>query len=90
MVRIPKRIPQRGADPQADLGMALAARYPTWFALGRVASLPGWTALIEQLFADLDRTLTKPRARNSRSPRCASAMEGCRSRPMSRCRRRGR
>ena len=57
MVKLPRPIPQRGA-PQADPLAALTARHPDWFALGTIAPLPGWTALVEQLFAELDATLT--------------------------------
>jgi hypothetical protein len=57
MVKLPRAIPQRGA-PAADPLAALMARHPDWFALGTIAPLPGWTALVEQLFAELDATLT--------------------------------
>jgi len=59
MVKLPRAIPQREARV-ADPLAALAARHPDWFALGTIAPLPGWTSLVEQLFAELDASLTGP------------------------------
>lgn len=50
MVKLPRRLPVRGAAPP---GPSLAERYPDWFQLGAVALAPGWTDLVERLFAEL-------------------------------------
>ena len=60
MVRIPRRVRHRGSPGGNPDGSALARRYPDWFALGAVAIPAGWVALVEQLFADLDATLSAP------------------------------
>ena len=53
--KVPGRLPVRGAAPP---GPSLAERYPDWFQLGTVALAPGWTDLVERLFADLAAHLT--------------------------------
>lgn len=59
MVTLARPIPQRGAAA-ADPLAALAARYPDWFALGTITPPPGWRALVERLFTELDAALTGP------------------------------
>jgi hypothetical protein len=60
MVKLPRRVPVRGGAPAADDPVGLAARYPDWFALGTIAPLPGWSALVDGLFAELAATLDEP------------------------------
>ena len=53
MVKLPRKLPVRGAPPAPSL----AERHPDWFALGAVALSPGWVALVDRLFADLEAGL---------------------------------
>jgi hypothetical protein len=54
MVKLPRRLPVRGAAPP---GPSLAERYPDWFQLGTVALPPGWAEPVDRLFAELAATL---------------------------------
>ena len=55
MPKVPRRIPHKGGNA----GPSLPARYPQWFMLGAVAVAPGWTDLVDKLFADLAATLSQ-------------------------------